>query len=216
MTQANLQDAFVRAALNRTTISQGFPAASTIVVGGQSAPGRWTLIDAEKEYGWQIQQGYGLSGATVTPSGDKLVVAKFEVVVWYDVQPASVMGNSDPFSCAGRDNSWQAFKKFRAKFLSKAVVVVNGTFSGKAMDVLHPELNELGVRSFVPLKLPAMKQDDYGLWHGEVHLLQYRQPVPVLSRPDATIPDIGQPQPSAQDAADAANQQAAADLQSRQ
>src|SRR4029077_9900215 len=59
-----------------------FPAVNTITLAGQTMPGRWILTDATKVFGWQIQKGFGLSGAFAFPIGDELVVPKFTVVIW--------------------------------------------------------------------------------------------------------------------------------------
>lgn len=170
-----MANAFI-AGLNQTLT---FPAVDTIKLGVDTMPGNWILLPTYKEFGWQQQKGWGLTGATVRPTGDELVVAPFLVRFW------------NPFE-------WSAFQNFRRKYLSKAVFSVAGNLT-YAIGIVHPELNALGVESVVPRKVPAFTNNGKGLWSGTVEFLQYRKPQPVLETPNAAIPAAAAPQPSATD-----------------
>lgn len=157
-----------------------FPARDTIQLGADTMPGQWVLQPTKKVFGWQIQKGWGLTGATVRPIGDDLVVAPFLARFW---TPAD----------------WDAFQPLRTKWLSKAVFKVAGNLT-YAIGIVHPELNALGVTSVVPSEVPVFTNNGKGLWSGVVTFLQYRKPVAVLEAPNASIPAAAAPRPSAQDA----------------
>jgi hypothetical protein len=172
----------------------GFPVADTITVAGLPAPGKWTLEKADKVYGWQVQKGTGLSGATVIPTGDELVEPEFLVEFW------------DPLD-------FQAFKLFRTAFLKKALVAVTGSPVGLALGIDHPELKELGCQSVVVRSITPVLNDSYGVWSCKVKFLQYRKPGPALSKPSAAIPDNGTPRPTAKTQTEIALLQGQATLQ---
>lgn len=157
-----------------------FPAVDTIRIGADVMPGQWILQPTYLEYGWQVQQGWGQSGATVFPIGDQLVNAPFLVKFW-----------------SARD--WASFQPFRMKYIRKAVVKLGGTAT-YALGIVHPELAALGVTSVVVKKNPAFTNNGKGLWTGAVEFLQYRKAQPALERPAASIPAAAAPQPSAADA----------------
>lgn len=172
-----------------------FPAVDTITMAGITPPGKWTLLRAPKVYGWQIQQGFAQSGATVFPKGDELVKPRFLVELWD----------------GGRD--WPAFRSFRAKYLKKALFNVGGGTAGYALGIDHPELKDMGVLSVVTLEINPFVNDGYGLWSSEIEFLQYRKPKPALSKPLAAIPDAAPAVPTAEDQAQRELQAAAANFQ---
>jgi hypothetical protein len=172
----------------------GFPVADTITVAGLPAPGKWTLQKGDKEYGWQIRQATAMTGATVVPIGDPLVEPEFLIEFW------------DPLD-------YQAFKLFRTTYLKKPLVAVTGSPTGLALGIDHPELKELGVSSVVVKTITPVLNDGYGVWSCKVKFLQYRKPLPALSKPDAAIPDNGVPRPTALTQTEIALQQGQAQLQ---
>jgi hypothetical protein len=176
------------------TLVGGFPAADTITVAGLPAPGKWTLTKADKEYGWQILQATAMTGATIKPIGDPLVTADFNVEFW------------DPLDYA-------AFKLFRKQFLMKALVTVPGSPVGLTLAFDHPELSDLGLSQFAVKKITPVLNDGYGVWSCKVEFLQYRKPAPALSKPNASIPDNGEPRPTAKTALEIQLQQQLAQMQ---
>ena len=115
-----------------------FPAVNTITLAGQMMPGQWVLADATKVFGWQEQNGFGLSGAFAFPTGDELVHAKFTVSVWTSVD-------------------FSAFREVRKTLLKKPVFTVGGTLSSKALGIDHPELKAMGVTAVVVKSVSAMR-----------------------------------------------------------
>jgi hypothetical protein len=167
-----------------SVLSIGTPAVDSIVVNGATAPGQWVLQPGYKEFGWQIQQGFALSGATVFPKGDELMVAPFLIKLWDMAFPAQ----------------YQAFVQFRSLYLKKAVFGLPGGLGAYALGISHPELNALGGTSWVVKKVPWLTNNGKGLWTGTCEFLQYRKPQPALNKPNATIPGAAKAVPKAADA----------------
>lgn len=172
----------------------GFPSADTITLANAQAPGKWTLVSAPKVYGWDVRKGYGTSGATVVPVGDELVTAEFMVELW---DPADYL----------------LFKVFRSSFLKKPLIGVPGAPTSLALGIDHPELRELGVDSVVVKEINPLVGDAFGVWSTKVVFLQYRKPLPALSKPLAAIPDAAPPIPTAQTALEQQIAAASAELQ---
>lgn len=162
-----------------------FPRTNFFLIGGFRSPGKATLVDATKVFGWDQRKGYGLTGAYSVPTGEELVLAKFLIELWD--------GDDWPL--------WLAFSK---KFFTKPVITVPGGLSSLGLGILHPVLNAppYNVHKVVPARISTMIQDEYGLWSCTVELLEFKPPAPAPARPLATIPDVAAPQPTAQDAAD--------------
>ncbi len=145
-----------------------FPAVNSFSVGNFPMPGKWTLTSATKLFGWQIQQGYGLSGAVVLPTGDKLIVAKFKGQFW-DIADFAVFG------------------VIRKQLLDRSPISFGGI--AVALGVTHPELKALGVASVVVLEVNPVVDTGGGLWETTLDLLQYRPPKIITAKPDQVIPD---------------------------
>lgn len=174
--------------------STELPGADSITCGGVLAPGKWTLMRGERVYGWDVRKGTALSGATVVPTGDELVEAEFLVEIWTVAD-------------------YIAYKLFRSQYLKKALVATPGSPIAMALGIDHPELKELGATSFVVRSSPALLNDGFGVWGGTVKFLEYRKPLPALSKPDAAIPDVSTPRPTAQTQTEIELQKAQAQLQ---
>ena len=158
-----------------------FPAPDSFTLGGDVCPGIARLVAADKKYGWQINKGWGLSGASVAVAGDELIVPQLEIEIWDEV------------------TDWPAFRLFRRKHLSKALVQVPNGIAPKAQGILHPELTDLGVSAVVVLKITPMINDGLGSWTCKVDFLQYRLAKQAQGIPDAAIPAASQPTPTAKD-----------------
>lgn len=161
-----------------------FPTNNFFILGGARCPGKATLVSATKIYGWEIRKGNALTGATVVPTGDELVEAKFLVEVW-------------------SAEDYIGWLQFAAKFLSNAIQKLPGTTSSKAMRILHQQLNgpPLNVTEVVAKAVNPLANDGYGLWSGEIVFLQYRRPRAALPRPNGTIDATGG-RPTAEDKQD--------------
>lgn len=146
----------------------------SIFLSGFVLPGKWTLLSADKIYGWQINQATGLSGATVSPKGDPLVVARFKCEIWDEIDMS-------------------LFKTFRKQFFSKGSFSLPGGLFTAGMGISHPELKALGVTTVVVQKVAPLIDEGGGLWVTEVEFLEYRPPVKVQKKPTQKTPDVGPP-----------------------
>jgi len=169
----------------------GFPAVNTFTLASITMPGKWTLLDAEKQYGWQIQKGLNLSGAFVFPTGDELVIPRFRGEFW-----------------ASPDVAF--FRQVRKQLFAKAVFSVGGNLKTAAMGIGHPELKALGVTDVVVGRIKPLVQERGGLWVTGVEFIQYRPRILGPATPTQTIPDKPPPQPTAVDAYDIEMQNARA------
>jgi hypothetical protein len=153
-----------------------FPAADSFTVAGYLMPGKWTLTSADKVFGWQINKAYGLSGATVFPAGDELVVPKFHGEIWADADAAEF------------------------KFIRK-ILLIKPTFIGasgavNALGIDHPELKIVGVTAVVVQKIGVLTHAGKGKWVADIEFLQYRSPIPAPPIQAQVIPDATQNPPN--------------------
>lgn len=154
-----------------------FPAVDTFTIASFRMPGKWILQDATKVFGWQIQQGYALSGAVVFPKGDELIVAQFRGEFW-------------------EPSDYALYKEIRRTILVKPVFSMGGGLLTGALGIDHPELKALGVTDVVLLKIKPTVQEEGGLWVAHVDFLQYRKPLPAPKKPTFTVPDVAPPNPT--------------------
>lgn len=64
--------ALIAARQKADSLKNGFPKANYFIIGGTRSPGKATLVEAKKVFGWHINHAAGLSGATVQQTGDEL------------------------------------------------------------------------------------------------------------------------------------------------
>lgn len=174
--------------------STGIPARDYIMIGGDKSPGKCTIRGLNSPRGWDIRQGYGLSGATVVPKGDEC--STFSVFFeFFDAGGSGVQKTADML------NAWYAYA---AKYFDKSVRLVPGSNVPKALGVDHPILAAPPhrVTEAVVKDVSGLEQDDNGGWSVEVFFLQYRKPKPALAAPNAAIPAAAQTAPTAEDEAD--------------
>lgn len=151
-----------------------FPEVNTFSLAGYSMPGKWTLESAEKQFGWQINKGYGLDGAFVLPVGDELMVPKFKGEIW-------------------NDTDVDTFRLLRKQFLIKPSYVKSGSGAVAAMAIGHPELHAFGCTAVVIAKITVLTQVGGGLWTCNIDFIQYRPPKVTAAQPDQVIPDTKNP-----------------------
>lgn len=185
-----------------------FPVANTITLGGIVLPGKWTLLEAPKKFGWQIQQGYGLSGAFIFPKGDELIVPKFRGEFWADSDYAS-------FREIYKQLFLQATFTVPGTSQTQTIFLFNGVTNptdlsnplvSKAIGIDHPALKMMGLTSVVLLEMGPVLQDEGGLWSLELTFLQFRPAIIAKPPPKQVIPDAPKATPTAQDAQDVETQ----------
>lgn len=129
----------------------------SIVLGGVKSPGKVTLSGHDDAVKWDIKQGPGQSGASMTRKGKEPIefTASF-----YLLQDLSL--GIDDFA------EWPAF-----------LGIINDTVSGKvpkAVDIYHPDLAYAGISSVVKATVGGIQHDGKGGQTIAVKLTEYRPP----------------------------------------
>ena len=133
-----------------------------IVLAGQRSPGLCDVSGASSPRDWDVRKGYGLSGASVVYTGDGL--AKFTVRLFF--------WESSHF------DAWERFRPLVKK-------PPRGT-RPKAMDISHPYLEELEIKSAVVEDQLQFTQVEPGMFVKDIKFIQYRAPLPMLAKPDGS------------------------------
>lgn len=127
---------------------------------GQTTPGIAEVVGASTPRRWDERESYGLSGALVVYHGLKL--ARFSVLIRLYTQQ--------------HWDDWYGFKPLVDK-------VPIGRRQGP-LDITHPLLQQLGIRSVVVEEVVQPTQVEDGVWEIEVKLIEYRRPVLSLAKAD--------------------------------
>jgi hypothetical protein len=163
----------------------GFPEQDYVLIEGARSPGQVRVVGANSPRPWDERKGYGMSGATLVPSGDALSTFELHFEFWDESEMP------DWYSYAG-------------KYFDKAARFTPGSLKPKALGIDHPQLKSPPFRIIQCVIEDCLDQgvDEYGLWTWVVKCKQYRKPAPALSKPDAAIPAVSAAQPTAKDAQD--------------
>lgn len=163
----------------------------TFTIGTDRTPGQCTLKKAPNLQKWQVRDGNALSGATVVPMGEDVNDVEFDLYFW-DIP-----------------DQLDAWKVFAAKWLKKAVVTSPGGQGSLALTIGYPILAmpPISVTKVVYVSCTELQVDDYDGYSCTVTFKKWRPPMLAPSRPSATIPSAQNPQPTAQDQAQALIQQ---------
>jgi hypothetical protein len=173
----------------------GLPTADTFLIGVDPCPGRARLISGNSPRAWDERQAYGMTGATLVPTGDHLGVHVFKVQIWCETDETG--------SPAGQQ--WTAYQAFAAKYLAKSVRFVPGSTTPRALAIYHPVLSAppTSVTEVVVEDVTDMIQpEDEDFFECEIHFKEYRAPVLALGKPDAAVPSATEATPTAEDGAD--------------
>jgi hypothetical protein len=166
------------------------PAADFFLIEGNACPGRCRLKSLNSPRGWDQRKGAGMSGGSLTPTGDPLSSIVFEIMIWEGLQ-------------------WQQFTAYAKQYFSEVVRFLPGSGDPRALGILHPILSAppWQIQAVVVEDCTISDPDPEGepIYIVELKLLQYRKPVLVKGRPDQPVPPATTAQPSAQDALDASN-----------
>jgi len=144
---------------------------------GTLLPGQWLLTDATRVFGWQIMKGNGLTGATLSPTGDEPMTLKFAIKVWTSVDAGEYM-------------------KLLKTILRKPVGILPGSKADTAaLGIDHPGALALGVtavvvKSVTGLMNPLVTSGGKGAWTAAVEFLEWRQPVEAPKPPKQTTPEV--------------------------
>jgi len=160
-------------------------------VGGDWTPGIMQVRRAGQVVTWDKRKGYGYAGAWLIYTGDDL--SEFETLLTVSTREEQ-----------------RAWKDWAKKYLAKAPATpqVNGVFipnlpRPKALSVYHPLLAEVGIDAIVPKQIHQWEPGtgrSRGKWTKLIEWFQWKPPVPLLGKPNATIPDAKAKAPTADDA----------------
>lgn len=164
-----------------------------IFPGGLKTPGVATIQGLSSPRKWNIQQGYGLSGATTVYAGTDPVKFKILIQMWTSLDFVQ----------------WEAIARLHfAKPLPGMKPI--------ALGVSHPLLNmpPHSITSIVIEDVSGPDQDEFGLWTATISCLEWKKPLPALGKPLAAIPAASKAIPTAADLADREIQAKVATLKS--
>jgi hypothetical protein len=184
-----------------------------ILLAGQQSPGLATIEGAGSPRRWEERRGYANSGSTIVYRGRGLAAFKVLIRLWepehftaWETWSALVKAAPPPqFPRAGttaadelarftaaKDNdptapsdpiSQQQLRTLQRRAQAEQANVRTALRAPRAMDIAHPQLEELGIRSVVVEDLLAATQIENGLWQYEIRFKEFRVPQFALSRP---------------------------------
>ena len=142
-----------------------------ILLSGQESPGIAEVVEPNSPRNWDVQKGYGFSGAICRFTGRDL--ARFSV-------------NFQLFDLRDWIN-WYAWAPIPLKMPRRRFPGGDGT-TGKgdsgALDIWHPLLEQLEIKRVVVEDVIAPQQTDNGVWTAKIKFLEFRQPKFALAKPE--------------------------------
>lgn len=148
---------------NAAELLGGPPHQDYINLAGFPSPGAAVVKGAGSPRNWDIQKGYGRSGATTIFTGEDLAKFDVDIFCW---EPEHFL-------------AWQIFAQ--ATLVNPPI----GAFPF-SMAIQHPALNDapLSITQVVVTNVTQWEQsDDTGLWCRTISFLQYRKPKDALVKP---------------------------------
>lgn len=178
------------------TNADGSQVSESMLLAGIRMPGQWLLTKGPREFGWEERKGWGMTGATLIPTGDPLLHAEFDIKIW---------NNLDAY----------AYRQLLKTVLKKPAYAVIQSSSYTGLGIVQQQLNDVNVSSVVigtvtPLYNPLVSSGGRGPWTAKCGLIEYRKVIPAIATPTTTYTGNGPPTPSAQDNNDVVTQQAKA------
>ncbi len=141
----------------------GAPQQDYIVLAGVPSPGKAVVRGASSPRKWDVQAGYGLTGATVIFNGEGLAQFDVDIYVW---EPEHFI-------------QWEPFAKLT---LENPPLGARPT----SMSIQHPMLNSppLKITQVVVTNVTQWEpSDETGEWMRTISFLQYRKAKPALVKP---------------------------------
>jgi hypothetical protein len=139
-----------------------------IKLGGEKSSGLCDVSGASSPRKWDQAQGYGISGASSRFLG--VLLSEFSIKF-------RLYGSQNPPS-----PDWEAWNAFQAKVLMKPPA---GRYP-KSLDIWHPELERLKIKSVGVVDVGQAYQSDNGEWTIEVKFIEFRRPKLTLAKPEAS------------------------------
>lgn len=142
----------------------GPPHQDFIVLAGAPSPGLAVVKGAGSPRNWDVQKGYGLTGATTIFTGQDLSKFDVDIFCW---EPEHFL-------------AWQVFAR---------LTLVNPPIGARptSLSIQHPTLQDppLTISQVVVTNVSQWEQDPdgSGLWSRTISFLEYRKPRPALVKP---------------------------------
>jgi hypothetical protein len=140
-----------------------------IVLAGIASPGVCTLSQHDREVKWDVKVAPGQKGATMTRKGAEPIVFTATFELSYD--PYVDTADADDFA------NWDAFQK-----------LIESTTAGaapKSLDIYHPDLARVGIKSVVQGKIGGMRRNADGGATVSVTFTEYFPPKKAGGSPKA-------------------------------
>lgn len=134
------------------------------VLAGLQTPGLLLIEKAGSPRQWDERNGYGWSGSFPVFIGQKL--SMFSLVFrMYD------------------ENDWALYQALRP-------ILVRPPYGKRpqALDIVHPILMDLDIRSIVITDVSQLTLAEGGVWEKTVECMQFRKPKIALAKPEASTP----------------------------
>ncbi|MDQ2782605.1 MAG: hypothetical protein M3Y26_08760 [Actinomycetota bacterium] len=157
------------------------PEQDYIILAAVKSPGRAYIKSAGSPRDWDIRKGYGFSGASVVFTGNGLAKFEVDIELWL---PSHWL-------------DWKAFAKLLAKPGGLTPIV--------GLGISHPLLTTppLSITSVVVEDVSQFVQNEEGSHVCTIKFIEYKRPLPALSKPIAEIPAASKALPTATDAVNA-------------
>ncbi len=133
-----------------------------VMLGGKRSPGLAEIVNADSPRRWDERKGYGLSGAIIIFRG---------VMLSHFVIRLTLVTSQDWAD-------WYAWKP----------IVDKPPFGTrpKALDIVHPITEGLGIKACGIENVGQPVQSDDGLWLVDIKCIEYRRPEIALAKPEAS------------------------------
>jgi len=154
-----------------------WPAVDSIWLGGEQAPGKWTLRSAPRVYDWQVVLQWSMEGGALLPKCVAPMAIEFLVELF-----------DDP---SNQKDYYLEYMAFRSKWLKRPSWQPGGSSKQFAIPILHPELNFRRVNSVVIAEENPLVNDGSGLWSCTVKFIQWMPFRAMKIKPDAAYPSDG-------------------------
>lgn len=139
------------------------PALNYVVVNGVQSPGRAQLTGVKVPYKYDIQQSYGMSGATTIFRGRGIVQFTLTITMW---ERAHFI-------------AWPLFSK---------LLEPPSLFKPLLVEMRHPLLSAADVKGVAVESMGQPERQTNGCWIATINLIEFRPPQQALVKPKGAIP----------------------------
>lgn len=152
-----------------------------VMLGGKRSPGIATVSEWADERDWAERRSYGMTGSTLIYHGGPLLRGK---ITFAFTTPEELAAWDTFKTMLERPPPVAPVSAFQA---ASADTIVQRRPSGRVLDIVHPQLADLGVHRVVVERRGQLVQVGDGEWSVEVALIEHRPPVRSLFRPTTTV-----------------------------